>query len=171
MRLEPIPTQTTPASNQPLSDASVLSTPPVGMIDTQGHGPLTAFTKPGPPTSLPGKILRISQPSSSAWEISEALPQPGEYGTLRRLQVRATSGFSTGPTTKLAPQLIYKDAVPGSTMEPAPRIISGSSRAQYFSNSLKTSQAWSPRLVNSSSRQPPARQAAATSRATSNFGW
>jgi hypothetical protein len=29
-------------------------------------------------TSLPGKILRISQPSSSAWEISVALPQPGE---------------------------------------------------------------------------------------------
>src|ERR1035438_1634984 len=171
MRLEPIPTQTTPASNQPLSDASVLSTPPVGMIDTQGQGPLTAFTKPGPPTSLPGKILRISQPSSSACEISEALPHPGEYGTLRRLQARATSALSTGPTTKFAPQLMYSEAVPGSTTEPTPRIISGSSRAQYFSSSLKTSQAWSPRLVNSSRRHPPAMQAPATARATAKSGW
>src|SRR5580704_13183197 len=101
-----MPTHTTPASNQLFSDASVPSTPPVGMIETHGHGPLTALTKPGPPTSFPGKILTISQPSSSACEISEALPQPGEYGILRRLQARATSGFSTGPTTKFAPQLM-----------------------------------------------------------------
>ena len=76
------------------------------MIDVQGQGPLTAFTNGGPPTSAPGKIFTISQPSSSAAEISEAVPQPGEYGTLRRLQARATSGLSTGPTTKLAPLLM-----------------------------------------------------------------
>ena len=57
-----MPTQDTPASNHALSEASVLSTPPVGMIETHGHGPLTAFTKAGPPTSAPGKILTISQP-------------------------------------------------------------------------------------------------------------
>src|SRR5271157_2843822 len=102
---DPIPTQAAPASNQPFRDASVGSTPPVGMIETHGHGPLTALMKPGPPTSLPGKILTISQPSSSAWEISDKVAQPGEYGILRRLQARATSGFSAGPTTKLAPQL------------------------------------------------------------------
>ena len=49
---------------------------------------MTAFTNLGPPTSPPGKIFRISQPSSSACESSEALPQPGEYGILRRLQAR-----------------------------------------------------------------------------------
>src|SRR5450759_61696 len=106
MRLEPMPTQATPASNQALSEASVLSSPPFGMMETQGHGPLTAFTNFGPPTSPPGKIFKISQPSSSACEISEALPQPGEYGILRRLQARATSGFRMGPTTKFAPQLM-----------------------------------------------------------------
>ena len=39
-RLEPIPTQATPAPNQALSEASVLSTPPVGMMETHGQGPL-----------------------------------------------------------------------------------------------------------------------------------
>ena len=73
-----MPTQETPASNQLLSEASVASTPPVGMMETHGQGPLTDFTKAGPPTSLPGNTLTISQPSSSAWEISDALPQPGE---------------------------------------------------------------------------------------------
>src|SRR5512140_428951 len=101
-----MPTQLTPASNHAFSDASLGSTPPVGMIDTQGHGPFIDFTNPGPPTSLPGNTFTISQPSSSACEISDALPQPGEYGILRRLHIRATSGFSTGPTTKFAPQLM-----------------------------------------------------------------
>src|ERR1035438_10683045 len=77
-RLEPMPTQETPAPNQLLSEASVASTPPVGMMETHGHGPLTDLTKEGPPTSLPGNTLTISQPSSSACEISDALPQPGE---------------------------------------------------------------------------------------------
>src|SRR5215831_11704028 len=111
------------------------------MIETHGHGPFTDFTNDGPPTSLPGKILMISQPNSSACEISETLPQPGEYGILRRLQARATSAFSSGPTTKLAPQLMYIAAVPGSTTDPTPSTSSGSSRAQYRSNSLNTSHA------------------------------
>src|SRR6187397_2387169 len=109
-----------PASNHRVRDSSVGSTPPVGMIDTQGHGPLTAATNDGPPTSAPGKILTISHPSSSARPISESVAQPGEYGTLRRLHALATSAFSSGPTTKLAPLLIYSDAVPGSTIEPTP---------------------------------------------------
>ena len=73
-----MPTQETPASNHAFSEASVASTPPVGMIETHGHGPFTDFTNAGPPTSLPGNTLTISQPSSSACEISDALPQPGE---------------------------------------------------------------------------------------------
>src|ERR1035437_9719938 len=117
-----MPKQETPPPNQLLSEATVASRPPVGMMETHGHGPLTDFTKAGPATSLPGNTLTISQRGSSACEISDALPQPGETVLLRRLQVRATSGFSTGPPTKLAPQLIYKDAVPASTTEPAPRI-------------------------------------------------
>src|SRR5512146_3154283 len=125
-----MPTHATPASNHAFNDASVLSTPPVGMIDTHGHGPFTAFTNPGPPTSLPGKTFTISQPNSSACEISVALPQPGEYGILRRLQHRATSAFNSGPTTKFAPQWMYSAAVPGSTTDPTPRISSGSSFAQ-----------------------------------------
>src|SRR5512147_2011190 len=112
------------------------------MIDTQGHGPFTDLTNPGPPTSFPGKIFKISHPSSSACEISDALPHPGEYGTFLRLHARATSGLSTGPTTKFAPQLIYSDAVPGSTTDPTPRISCGSSFAQYRSSSLNTSHAW-----------------------------
>src|ERR1035441_7624000 len=76
-----MPTQETPAPNQLLSDASVASTPPVGMMETHGHGPLTDFTKAGPPTSLPGNTLTISQPSSSACEISDALPQPDRKST------------------------------------------------------------------------------------------
>src|SRR5512144_2891566 len=100
-----MPTHATPALNQADSEASVGSTPPVGMIEVQGQGPDTAFTNEGPPTSAPGKILTISQPSSSAAEISDTVPQPGEYAIFRRLQVRATSGLSRGPTTKLAPLL------------------------------------------------------------------
>ena len=106
MRFEPMPTHATPALNHAESDASVGSTPPVGMIEVHGQGAFTAFTNGGPPTSAPGKIFTISQPSSSAAEISDAVPQPGEYGTLRRLHARATSAFSTGPTTKLAPLLM-----------------------------------------------------------------
>src|SRR5947199_9052711 len=100
------------------------------MSETHGHSPLTAVTNPGPPTSFPGNTLTISQPSSSAAEISLALPHPGEYGILRRLQALATSALSSGPTTKFAPQLMYSAAVPGSTTEPTPRISSGNSREQ-----------------------------------------
>jgi hypothetical protein len=42
--------------------------------------------------------------------------------------------------------------------------------AQKRSSSLKTSQAWSPRLVNSSSGAPPSTQAAATFFDTSMLG-
>src|SRR5437868_1428812 len=106
MSLLPTPAHTMPALNHRVSDSSVGSTPPVGMIDVHGQGPFTASTNEGPPTSAPGKIFTISQPSSSAWPISETVPQPGEYGTFRRLQARATSGLRSGPTTKFAPLLM-----------------------------------------------------------------
>jgi len=61
-----MPTATTPAPNQAFSEASVHSTPPVGIMLTQGQGPRIALTNEGPPTSAPGKTLTISQPSSSA---------------------------------------------------------------------------------------------------------
>src|SRR5512136_2016099 len=98
-----MPAATMPAPNHLRNDSSVGSTPPVGMIRVHGQGPSTLLTKSGPPTELPGNTLTISQPSSSAKPISLAEPQPGLYGILRRLQTLATSGFSTGPTTNLAP--------------------------------------------------------------------
>ena len=66
IRFEPTPTQATPAFNDFVSDFSVQSTPPVGMIFVHGQGPSIDFTNSGPPTSPPGKTLTISQPSSSA---------------------------------------------------------------------------------------------------------
>src|SRR5690554_7939502 len=93
-RLEPIPTQVTPALNQPLRLASEVSTPPVGMMLVQGMGPLTAFTKEGPPISDAGKSFTTSAPSSWALLISEMVPQPGDQATPRRLQVLAISSRS-----------------------------------------------------------------------------
>ena len=58
------------------------------MIDDHGIGPSRSFTKPGPPDACAGKSFTISHPSSSAYEISEAVPQPGMYATLRRLHKR-----------------------------------------------------------------------------------
>src|ERR1700742_4353744 len=103
MRFDPMPAATIPAPNHSRKEASVASTPPVGMILVQGMGPSTAFTNDGPPTLSPGKTFTISQPSSWASLISVAEPQPGEYGMPRRLQSLATSGFVIGPTTKFAP--------------------------------------------------------------------
>ena len=51
------------------------------MIDDHGIGPSRSFTKPGPPDACAGKSFTISHPSSSAYEISEAVPQPGMYAT------------------------------------------------------------------------------------------
>ena len=157
-----MPIAATPALSQDVSDSSVESTPPVGMMRVQGIGPMTFFTKFGPPTSLPGNTFTISQPSAWALEISVALPQPGEYGIMRRLQSSATSGLSDGPTTKLAPQLMYIAPVYGSTIEPTPRISDGSAFAKWRSSSEKTCHAWSPRLTNSTSLQPPRLIAATT---------
>ena len=56
---------------------------------------------------------------------------------------------------------MYSEAVPASSTEPAPSIASGNSAAQNLSSAENTSQAWSPRLVNSSTRIPPATQARA----------
>src|SRR5512138_1556275 len=75
--LLPMPRHATPALIQAVTLSSVASTPPVGMIRVHGMGPAMSLTNPGPPTELPGKILQISAPSSSACEISEALPHPG----------------------------------------------------------------------------------------------
>ena len=61
-----MPTQATPALNHLVSDSSVASTPPVGMIRVHGQGPSIALTNSGPPTDPPGNTLTISQPSSSA---------------------------------------------------------------------------------------------------------
>src|SRR5690554_7150029 len=102
-RLEPIPTQVTPALNQPLRLASEVSTPPVGIMFVQGIGPLTAFTKEGPPISDPGNNFTISAPNSCALLISEIVPQPGDHATPRRLHILAISSFNSGETTKLAP--------------------------------------------------------------------
>ena len=55
---------------------------------------------------------------------------PGEYATFRRLHTSATRRSSIGPTTKLAPMLMYVPAVTSSTTEPAPRITCGWSDAQ-----------------------------------------
>ena len=78
MSLLPMPIAATPAFTHLPIDSGVGSTPPVGMRLDQGMGPSTDATNFGPPTSSPGKTLHISQPSSSACEISETLPQPGE---------------------------------------------------------------------------------------------
>ena len=72
-----MPQATMPAPNHFFSDSSEASTPPVGMMRVQGIGPSTFLTNSGPPTLEPGNTLTISQPSSSASEISEAEPQPG----------------------------------------------------------------------------------------------
>src|SRR5512145_2372275 len=103
MSCEPIPTQAAPALNQAHRLSSVGSTPPVGMILVHGIGPFTASTKPGPPTWLPGKTLTISAPSSSAREISETEPHPGDQRILRRLHILAMSSLRMGETIKLAP--------------------------------------------------------------------
>src|SRR5512138_1392241 len=101
MRFEPIPTAATPALNQAVMLSRVSLTPPVGMMRVHGQGPRMDLTNSGPPTESPGNTLTISTPSSSACAISEAEPQPGLYGILRRLHSRATSGLRFGPTTKL----------------------------------------------------------------------
>src|SRR5260221_11944911 len=111
-----------PALNHALSDASVASTPPVGMMRTHGMGPSTLFTKSGPPTDDPGKTFTISQPSSYASAISVAEPQPGLYGIARRLHTFATSALSTGPTTNFAPFAMWFPAVGPSSTEPTPMI-------------------------------------------------
>ena len=67
-----------PAPNHLAIGASSGSTPPVGMILTQGIGPLTALTKSGPPTDDPGNSLTMSQPSSCASPMSVTEPQPGK---------------------------------------------------------------------------------------------
>ena len=62
-RLLPIPTQVTPALNQPSRFSRVGFTPPVTIILLHGIGARRPFTKAGPSTS-PGKTLQRSQPSS-----------------------------------------------------------------------------------------------------------
>src|SRR5699024_10646595 len=114
---DPMPTQVAPASNQAVKFSFSAVTPPVGMILVHGQGPLTACTKPGP-SWLPGKILTISAPSSSAWDISESVPQPGDHNILRRLQTLAISPCKTGDTIKFAPSCMYSEAVPASITEP-----------------------------------------------------
>src|SRR5687767_12823073 len=98
-----MPQATMPAPNHLRRLSSVGSTPPVGMMRVQGIGPITFFTNSGPPTEPPGNTLTISLPSSCAYEISVAEPQPGLYGMQRRLQTLATSALRIGPTTNLAP--------------------------------------------------------------------
>ena len=75
--LEPIPTQVTPALNQPDRFSSVGSTAPVAMISDQGIGAFIFFTKEGPPTFPAGNTLHRSHPTSWAKPISETEPHPG----------------------------------------------------------------------------------------------
>ena len=105
INLDPIPRQAAPALIHSNTLSCVALTPPVGMSLTQGQGPSMLFMKPGF-SLLPGNTFTMSHPISSAWEISDGLAHPGEYGTLRRLQTLAISGLKTGPTTKLAPLLM-----------------------------------------------------------------
>ena len=133
--LEPMPTQVTPALNQADRFSSVGSTAPVAMIIDQGIGALMFFTNDGPPTFPAGKILHRSQPTSWAKPISETEPHPGVYGTKRRLQTFAISGLNNGPTTKLAPNCKYREAVPASKIDPSPNTSSG----HYFVANLISS--------------------------------
>jgi hypothetical protein len=102
------------------------------MMRVHGIGPITFFTNSGPPTDEPGNTLTISLPSSWAYEISLAEPQPGLYGIARRLQTFATSAFKIGPTTNFAPLAMKIPAVGASTMEPTPMITLGSALSKYF---------------------------------------
>ena len=77
INLEPIPTAETPASNHDFNESSVISTPPVGIIEVCGIGPKISLTKFGPPAAPPGKTLTNSTPNSCAFEISVADVHPG----------------------------------------------------------------------------------------------
>ena len=137
-RLLPIPTHVTPALNHPSRFSLVGLTPPVTMIWLQGIGARRPLTNAGPRTS-PGNTLQRSQPSSCALPTSDTVPHPGQYGTRRLLHIGAISGLKRGPTTKLAPSWRYIAAVPGSTTEPIPMIMPGSSLFAYFTSSPNTS--------------------------------
>ena len=76
-RLEPIPTQVTPALNQADKFSSVGSTAPVAIIIDHGIGALIFLTKEGPPTFPAGNTLHKSHPTSCANPISETDPHPG----------------------------------------------------------------------------------------------
>src|SRR5690606_39149319 len=77
MSFDPIPAATIPARNHSRRLSGSGATPPVGSIEVHGRGPSTARTNSGPPIESPGKILTISEPSSSAVAISVTVPQPG----------------------------------------------------------------------------------------------
>ena len=91
-----------------------------------------------------------------------------EIGRIEKsnLQLHAEAAYNAledaGLTMKDAPFAMYSAAVGASRTEPAPRITSGNSIDAQRSSSENTSHAWSPRLVNSIRRIPPARQARTT---------
>ena len=150
-----MPTAVTPDLAHAVRFSSVGSTAPVHMIMAHGSGPRTFFTNAGPPTVPAGNTFTRSQPSSIAWTISVTVPQPGLYGTPRRLQIGATSSTRHGDTMKSAPSCIYSAAVGASRIVPAPNAISGHSARTKEMTSLNTRWAPSPRFVNSNARIPP----------------
>jgi hypothetical protein len=73
------------------------------MIRLIGLGPWMPRMNAAPSNAAAGNSFTISTPNSSALDTSVAVPQPGKYGTRRRLHRRATSDPKMGLTMNSAP--------------------------------------------------------------------
>jgi hypothetical protein len=82
--------------------------------ENYGHGPLTAFTKPGPPTSLPGMILRYHfnnsgpRPCKDPADAATILFDPYKIDEMVRSLLNAeVRGLPVPPAVTQIPPLAY----------------------------------------------------------------